>query len=391
MRPTVTLLTIIIFISSCEKKTTAPTATNNRTIATDTTQKYSGEIFTCIGNGNDTGSYSGDGGPALKAGISGPGQIKMDASGNIYIADQENHRIRKVNANGIITTVAGNGTKGYSGDGGPAGAAEVADPYGIAIDAAGNVYFSDADAMCNCIRKINTSGIISTVAGIGGIPGGGFSGDGGPAAAAQLNTPMGLAVDRSGSLYIADYANLRVRKINVNGIITTVAGNGKQVFYTDSCGDGGPATTAEVGATAVALDDSGNLYIADSYDNCVRKVNSTDIISAFVGIPGNNYANNGYSGDGGLATVAQLSNPHDVTVDEIGNVFIADANNNVIRMVNKSGIISTYAGNGNAQYSGDGGPALKAGVGYSEGITVDTKGNLYISELYYNRIRVVAK
>lgn len=375
---------INLVFAACEKKNAIPSTTTTKTFNRNS---LGGKIYTFAGNG--TYGHSGDGGPATAAEIAEPCGLALDASGNIYIADQQNHRIRKVNINGIISTIAGNGIAGYTGDGGPATAAELTFPMGIVVDASGDIYFSDGGTMCNCIRKVNSSGIISTIAGIGGISAGGYSGDGGPANAAQLRTPAGLALDGSGNLYVTDCGNERIRKINTIGIISTVAGGG-----TNGLGYVGPATSAILyGCEGVAVDDFGNIYIAEYTGKCVRKVNTSGIISNFAGNgAGAPYdISGGYSGDGGPDTAAELFNPTDVKVDGSGNVYIVDADNYCIRKVNTAGIISTYAGNGNVKYSGDGESATAAGIGFSQGIGLDDKGNLYISCLYFCRVRVVYK
>jgi sugar lactone lactonase YvrE len=222
----------------------------------------SGTITTFAGNG--TQGFSGDGGPATSAGLSYPGGVAVDAAGNLYIADTSNHRVRKVSTSGTITTVAGNGTFGFSGDDGPATNATLSYPTEVAVDAVGNLYIADTGNLR--VRKVSASGTITTVAGNGIY---GFSGDGGPATNASLVIPRGVAVDAVGNLYIADYGNSRVRKVSSWGTITTVAGNGSPGFS----GDGGPATSAALGyPRGVAVDAAGNLYIADTDNNRVRKV-----------------------------------------------------------------------------------------------------------------------
>ena len=218
-----------------------------------------GIITTVAGDGPQ--GDSGDGGQATSAQLSNPSGVAVDAAGNLYIADSGNHRIRKVAANGIITTVAGNGSYGYSGDGGRATSAQLAAPWGVAVDAAGNLYIADTNN--GVIRKVAASGIITTVAGNGSH---GYSGDGGPATSAQLNSPSGVAVDAAGNLYIADYGNYRIRKVATNGIITTVAGN-----YYGYSGDGGPATSAQLTFPwGLTVDATGNLYVADLSNNAIR-------------------------------------------------------------------------------------------------------------------------
>jgi sugar lactone lactonase YvrE len=329
-------------------------------------------ILTVAGGGTD------DGRPATATGLD-PSGVALDASGNLYIADGTNARIRKVAAgNGIISTVAGTGSAGFSGDGGPATAAGLSSAARVALDASGNLYI--ADSFNNRIRKVAAgSGIISTVAGNGSAA---FSGDGGPATAAGLNFPYGVALDASGNLYIADHQ--RIRQVAAgSGIISTVAGNGSAGFS----GDGGPATAAGLQPYGVALDASGNLYIADVSSSRIRKVTAgSGIIST---VAGNGSAE--FSGDGGLATAAGLSSPVDVALDASGNLYIAVPSNNRIRKVAAgSGIISTVAGNGSAEFSGDGGSATAAGLYFPVGVALDASGSLYIADSYNNRIRKVA-
>ncbi len=340
-----------------------------------------GIISTVAGNG--TSGYSGDGGPATSAELSFPEGLAMDTSGNLYIADISNQRIRKVAPGGTITTVAGGGNSGL-GDGGPATSSEFNDPEGVAVDASGNLYI--ADTQNNRIRKVTAStGVITTVAGNGTA---GYSGDGGPATSAELSYPLGVAVDPSGNLYIADCHNVRIRKVTPSGTITTVAGGGNS-----GLGDSGPATSAELSAPdTVAVDSSGNLYIADLYTSRIRKVTaSTGIITTVAG-----NGQQGYSGDGGPATSAELFQPFGVAVDASGNLYIADFYTNRVRMVTPGGTITTVAGNGygedtgNGGYSGDGGPATTAELWWPFGVAVDSSGNLYIADRGNQRIREVS-
>ena len=333
-----------------------------------------GVITTVAGNG--TGSFSGDGGAATNAAFYGPASLAVDASGNLFIADQNNNRVRKVGANGIITTVAGNGTYGYSGDGGAANSAALHQPTGAAVDAFGNLFISDR--LNNCVREVGTNGIITTVAGKGTA---GYSGDGGAATNAALYNPDSVAVDASGNLFIADQNNNRVRKVGANGIITTVVGNGTAGYS----GDGGAATNAELSSQQeVMVDSSGNLFIAD-YDNFrIRAVGTNGIITT---VAGNGTL--GYSGDGGWATNAALCYPAGVAEDASGNLFIADYGNFRIREVGTNGIITTVAGNGMAGYSGDGGAATNAALYGPAGVVVDASGNLFIADFSNNRVRKV--
>src|SRR5436309_12950936 len=347
---------------------------------------FDGIISTVAGNGSQ--GFSGDGGPATSAPLLGPQGVAVDGDGNLFIADtmaytfslsiRYNSRIRKVSANGIITTVAGNGTYGFSGDGGRAIIAQLLGAQGVAIDSAGIIFIADVVR----IRKVSPDGIIRTVAGNGS----GYSGDGGPAINAGLSA-FGVAVDGGGNLFILDKYNYRIRKVSADGIIRTVAGNGS--FSCSYSGDGGPATGAQLCASAVAVDSAGNLFI--SVDNRIRKVAADGIITTVAG-----GGSPGYSGDGGPAINAQLGNAREgaltfgVAVDGEGNLFIADTSNNRVRKVSSSGIITTVAGNGSPGYSGDGGPAINAQLSGPNSVAVDSAGNLLILDFYNNRIRKVS-
>ena len=333
-----------------------------------------GTITALAGNGGYR--YGGDGGPAIAASLYEPSCVAVDAAGNLYIADSINPRIRKVAPAGTIATVAGNGQYGYSGDGGPATAASLWTPKGVAVDAAGNLYI--ADSYNHRIRRVTPAGTITTVAGKGTV---GYSGDGGPATAAMLGNPRGVAVDAGGSLYIADSYNHRIRRVTPGGAITTVAGNGQYGYS----GDGGPATTASLnGPWGLAVDAAGSLYIADYFNNRIRKVTPAGTITTVAG-----NGQQGYSGDGGPATAASLMSPEGVAVDAAGNLFIADSGNQRIRKVASGGTITTVAGNGQRGYSGDGGPATAASLNWPEGMAVDAAGNLYIADDGNDRIRKV--
>jgi sugar lactone lactonase YvrE len=343
-------------------------------------QPAPGIINTTAGNG--TAGFSGDGGAAISAELHGDNAVAVDGAGNMYIADYYNNRIRKVTAStGVISTVAGNGTAGFSGDGGAATSAEINGPGDIAVDSAGNIYISDLNN--NRVRKVTAStGVISTVAGNGTK---GFTGDGGAATSAEIG-PNGVGVDTAGNLYMADELNNRIRKVTAStGIISTVAGNGTAGFT----GDGGAATSAELNVPdGVLVDSAGNIYISDHNNERIRKVTaSTGKIST---IAGNGTA--GYSGDGGAATSAELNGPGGLALDGAGNLYIGDFGNNRVRKVTVStGVISTAAGNGVAGYSGDGGPPASAEMNGPSGIALDKTGNLYIADFGNERIRLIGR
>jgi RHS repeat-associated protein len=360
-------------------------------IPTDPSTLYKGDgailmndvntISTIAGNG--TFAYSGDGGPATQAALAQPIGMAFDILGNLYIADTYNHRVRKVDTGGIITTVAGNGSASYSGDGGPATQAALAMPAGLAFDIMGNLYITDSSN--ERIRKVDASGIITTVAGNGQCSPV-HIGDGGPATQAPLCSPRDVTIDAFGNLYIAEFGTLRIRKVDTNGVITTVAGNG----YPGLSGDGGPATQATFWhPVGIATDNAGNLYIADESNARVRKVDVSGIITTVAG--SGPQGSGGYSGDGGPAIQATMGvGVEDVALDSTGNLYIADFWNSRIRKVDTSGIITTFAGNGTWGYAGDGGPATEAGLYLPMGVAVDVLGNLYIADLYNSRIRKMA-
>lgn len=333
--------------------------------------------------GNYTSGFSGDGSAASGAELASPFAVAVDKSGNVYIADQFNNRIRKVDRNGNISTVAGNGTSGYTGDGGAATSAELSDPEGIAIDSSGNLYISDTAN--SVVRKVSTSGTISTIAG-NFTAGGGYAGDGAAATSAQLFHPSGIAVDSKGRIYIADTSNNIIRIVTTDGNINTYAGNfGAGIGFT---GDGGPATSARLNnPEGLALDSAGNLYIADGNNNRVRVVNAaTGTITTLAG----SSTLGGFGGDGGLATKARLNTPKGVAVDSVGNVYIADTYNARIRLVSPAGIISTIAGNGATGAGGDGQLATTASLYFPSGVSVDTlSANVYIVDNQNNVIRLL--
>ncbi len=331
----------------------------------DTAQRLAGTAGTV--------GYSGDGGAATSATLASPAAVAYDASGNLYIADAQNHVIREVSTAGILTTVAGTGVEGFGGDGGPATSAQLDTPRGVAVDASGNLYI--ADSHNQRIREVS-GGTIRTIAGNGTA---GYSGDGGLATAATLFLPEAVAVDASGNVYIADTGNFVIRKVSA-GTITTVAGDGEQTYS----GDGGPATAAGLDTpTGVAVDASGNLYIADSHNQRIREVSGGTIRT----LAGNGTL--GYSGDSSAAASATLAMPRGVSVDASGNVYIADTENNVIRQVSGS-TINTLAGTGLQGYSGDGGPALSAVFNTPRGVAPNAQGSLAVADNNNQLVRAVA-
>jgi sugar lactone lactonase YvrE len=319
-----------------------------------------------------TGSWGagGDGSPAVSGQLYAPRGLALDQAGNLLIADTANNKVRMVTAAGIITTVAGNGVAGFSGDGAPAASAQLNAPVAVAVDGSGNIFISDR--FNNRIRVVNSAGIITTMAGSTA----GFSGDGGAAASAQLSNPLGIALDRSDNLFITDSGNNRIRVVNAAGIITTFAGNGTAGFS----GDGGGAPSAQLTSPVdVSVDGSGNVFIADRGNYRVRQVNSAGVITSVAG----------RTGDGGPAAFAQFYFPNTVAVDGGGNVFVADTDIHRIRKIDTSGVVTTVAGNGSGGFSGDGGPATSAQLYFPAAIAVDAAGNLFIADTRNQRIRKV--
>lgn len=332
-------------------------------------------ILTVVAGAGPFGS-SGDGGAATSANFNFPSGIAVDGVGNLYIADQFNHRIRKIDVGtGLISTIAGTGTAGFSGDGDDATLAQLNQPNAVAVDGSGNVYI--ADESNHCIRMIDTMGDIHTVAGTGGVSG--FSGDGGSATAATLYQAGDIAVATNGDFYLVDVGNRRVRMVS-GGIISTVAGSG----WGNYLGDGGPALLAKFGSfwsVSLATDGSNDLLIADPTPERIRKVTrTTGLIHAIAGLGGVK--------DGGQATSAILDAPSDVAVDAAGNRFVVDRLGHRVRRVDViSGEITTLTGDGRAAYGGDGGVAGIASVAFPRSIVVTGAGTIYIADTNNNCIR----
>jgi len=326
--------------------------------------------------GNGTPGYGGDGGPAASALLNWPRDVALDAGGALHIADTNNHRIRRIAADGIIATVAGVGSGGHSGDGGPALSAQLAAPRGIAVGADGSVYVGDTEN--HCVRRIDPHGCMSTIAGTGAP---GYGGDGGPAVAAQLSWPGAMAVGGDGSVYVADSGNHRIRRVSRDGVITTIAGTGAAGYD----GDGGPAACAALSAPrGLALGPDGGLYIGDTENHRVRRVALDGTISTVAGSGGE-----GYGGDGRAAVEAQLSVPRGVAVGPDASLFIADCGNSVIRQVKSDGTIITIAGNGSEGYIGDGGLAIQAQLSDPHGVVVSREGIVYTAEPRSSCVRVI--
>jgi hypothetical protein len=344
-------LLLAIALGGCIAAPSAEAATNN--------------IYTVAGSGAP--GSAGDGGPATQAQFTVARGMTAMPDGGYLIADSNNNRIRRVSPTGIISTVAGTGTAGYTGDGGPATAAQIDGPISATPAADGGFLFSDARN--DCIRHVSPGGSISTVAG-SAVPG--FSGDGGPATAAQLDNPSGVSGTSDGGFLIADSSNKRVRRVSPDGTITTVVGTGTS----GSAGDGGPAAAAQlnnpldVDATA-----DGGFLVADLGDDRIRRVSPGGTITTIAGT-----GTSGFAGDGGPATVAQMNNPAALALTGDGGFLIADAGNNRVRRVSPAGRITTVAGTGQANFSGDGGPATDAGVVVPTGVAATGDGFLFVDQ-----------
>ena len=335
-----------------------------------------GIITTIAGNG--TAGYSGDGGPALEAALNFPAGLALDSENNLYIADRNNHRIRKVTPDGIITTVVGTGARDFGGDGGPALAARLNLPSDVEVGPKGNIYISDRSN--NRIRKVDQDGIITTVAGLGLA---GFGGDFGLAIDALLKYPFGISLDRHGNLYIADRGNNRIRKVDTQGIITTFAGDSMHSFG----GDYGPATYSNLAyPTDVVVDAEGNIYIADRNNNRIRKIDGQGVITTFMGIGGTDF-----NGDNEIAPETSLHLPFALAIHPNHQLVVVDRTHFRVRSVGlKDYIVTTVAGNGKSLFKGDGGPGRGATLNTPSGIVVDSHNNILFADLQHHRIRKLA-
>ena len=324
-----------------------------------------GIITTIAGNG--TAGFGGDNGPALKASFNFPAGLCLDQTGNLYVADRNNHRVRRIDTSGIVTTVAGVGVPDMGGDGGPAVEAYLNYPSDLVCDGKGNLYISDRSN--NRIRKVDSKGVISTIAGMG-LPE--FGGDFGPATGAFLKYPFGIDLDNKGNLYIADRGNNRIRKVDTQGIITTVAGDGTHFFS----GDYGPAIRASLAyPTDVVVDERGNLYIADRNNNRIRRVDPLGIMTTVMGV--GNYE---YNGDNEIASETTLHLPFALELSPGGKLIVVDRNHFRVRSMDlKSHAITTLAGNGDFWFRGDGGPGTGATLDSPSGMAVNSKGHVILN------------
>jgi streptogramin lyase len=347
-------------------------------------QAPAGKIESVVGTGQK--GYTGDGGLATKATLNQPFHCDVDGAGNLYVAEAFNHCIRKVNLKtGVVSTVAGSGQKGYTGDGGPAVTATMNEPYAVAVDSNGDLYI--VDRLNAVIRKMDRkSGVLTTVAGTGKKD---YGGDGGKATEAMLREPNDCCLDGKGGLLIADVTDWRIRRVDLKtGLITTFAGTGRpkdKKIDRVKIGDGGKATAAViVGARAVCVDGRGNTYICEREGNAIRKVDDKGVITTIAGT-----GEKGYSGDGGDAAKATFNGPKGVRCDRHGNIFVVDTENHAIRRIDaKTNVVTTVAG-GRKSGEGDGGDATKAGLDRPHGCIIDADGVVYIADSNNHRVRKV--
>ena len=336
-----------------------------------------GKIQTYVGTGE--AGYAGDGGPALRAACSEPFMCDFDSAGNLFYTESRNNVVRRVDkTTGVVTTVAGTGELGYGGDGGPATQATMREPYSLQVDGNGDIYI--VDLLNAVVRKVDAAtGIITTVAGTGEV---GYSGDGGPGDQAMLREPNDCFLDGKGGLLIADIQDQRIRRLDLtSGMISTFAGNGDK----ERSGDGKPALESSfLGSRAVCMDSKGNTYIAEREGNGVRKIDASGIMSTVAGT-----GERGYEGDGGPALTATWGSPKALRCDAQDNVVVVDTENHAIRVIHAdSGIVTTIAG-GRLGGEGDGGPATEAAMDRPHGCGIDIDGNIFVADSNNHRVRVV--
>jgi hypothetical protein len=352
--------------------------------ATDTisTVAGGGRLTTvCNADWTDCHLDFGDGGPAAGAFVNLPSGVATTPDGGYVVSQWNWNKVRRVSPNGTISTIAGTNLNGFSGDGGPATSAELNMPLGVAVQPDGGVLIADSNN--HRIRRVSPAGTITTVAGTGSE---GFSGDGGPATAAKLDLPVDVAATRDGGFLIADYINNRIRRVSPTGTITTVAGSGAEGFS----GDGGPATAARLGfPNSVSATADGGFLIADYLYNRVRRVSPTGTITTVAGTGG--LGQGGFSGDGGPAKFAQLDSVDDAVETPDGGLLIVDTGNDRIRRVSPTGTITTVAGSRGypGGFSGDGGPATLAGLRAPDGVAITATGDFLIADTNNNRVRLV--
>ena len=350
----------------------APTST----ATTNPACNEAGVICTVAGTGNAL--YDGDGKPALQTSFYFPRDVNFDSTDRALILDFNNLRLRRLNTNGTIETIMGTGSEEFPDDGALAKNTPLHHASDVELDTGGNLYV--AGYHVPVVFRVGTDNRVFTVAGTTEY---GNSGDGGPARAALLSEPFGVLPDSSGGFYISDIAAHVLRYVDQNNVITTLAGQGHQGYS----GDGGPAVAAELAAPArLALDAAGNLYFTEINNHIIRRLDVGRQISTFAGT-----GRRGYTGDGGPANRAQLNSPYALRFAPNGALYVADTGNNVIRRIDRDGIVTTIAGTGEAGFSGDGADARAARLNRPSGIEFDAGGNLWVADEHNHRVRRIAK